>query len=110
MPRPRSFTPADIAVAVLQVIDRDGLVALFMRTVAMELGAGTMSLYRYVEDRKALERLVVDQVLATVDTESAPRTSWDRQITHLAERMRNAVVHTRRSCRYSCSTAMLRRK
>ncbi len=91
MPRPRSLTPADIAAAALQVTDRDGLAALSMRTVAAELGAGTMSLYRYVRDREALERLVVDQVLATVDTELAPRTSWNQQITELAERMRNAV-------------------
>jgi AcrR family transcriptional regulator len=83
--------PTDIAAAALQVIDRDGLAALSMRTVATELGAGTMSLYRYVEDREALERLVVDQVLAAVDTELAPHTPWDRQITRLAQRMRKAV-------------------
>jgi AcrR family transcriptional regulator len=91
MPRPRSLTPADIAAAALQVIDRDGLAALSMRTVATELGTGTMSLYRYVRDREALERLVVDQVLATVETDLAPRTPWNQQIAHLAERMRNAV-------------------
>jgi AcrR family transcriptional regulator len=91
MPRPRSLTPADIAAAALQVVDRDGLAALSMRTVATELGVGTMSLYRYVKDREALERLVVDQVLATVDTEWVLRTPWNQQITQLAERMRNAV-------------------
>jgi AcrR family transcriptional regulator len=91
MPRPRSLTPADITAVALQVIDRDGLAALSMRTVATELGAGTMSLYRYVKDREALERMVVDQVLATVETDLAPRTPWNRQITQLAERMRNAV-------------------
>jgi AcrR family transcriptional regulator len=94
MPRPRSLTSADIAAAALQVIDRDGLAALSMRTAATELGVGTMSLYRYIKDREALERLVVDQVLAAVDIELAPRTSWNRQITQLAERMRNAIgVH-----------------
>jgi AcrR family transcriptional regulator len=91
MPRPRSLTPADIAVAALQVIDRDGLATLSMRSVAAELGVGTMSLYRYVKDREALERLVVDQVLASVDTEWAPRMPWARQITQLAERVRDAV-------------------
>jgi AcrR family transcriptional regulator len=91
MPRPRSLTPADIATAALQVIDRDGLAALSMRTVATELGTGAMSLYRYVEDREALERLVVDWVLSTVDTELAPRKRWNQQITELAERIRAAV-------------------
>jgi len=91
MPRPRSLTPADIAAAALQVIDRDGLASLSMRTVAAELGSGTMSLYRYVPDREALERLVVDRILDAVDTDVAPGTRWDRQITHLAERLRLAV-------------------
>jgi hypothetical protein len=50
-----------------------------------------MSLYRYVKDREALERMVVDQVLATVETDLAPRTPWNLQIAQLAERMRNAV-------------------
>ncbi|HTJ95285.1 MAG TPA: TetR/AcrR family transcriptional regulator [Pararobbsia sp.] len=91
MPRPRSLTPADIAAAAIEVIDRDGLTALSMRTVAAELGTGTMSLYRYVKDREALERLVVDQVLATVEINAASRSSWSQQITHIAERMRNAI-------------------
>jgi AcrR family transcriptional regulator len=94
MPRSRSLTTAHIATAALQVIDRDGLATLSMRTVATELGAGTMSLYRYVKDREALERVVVDQVLATVETKPNHRAPWDEQITDLAERIRDAVgVH-----------------
>lgn len=91
MPRPRSLTSVDIAAAALRVIDRGGLPDLSMRTTAAELGVGSMSLYRYVKDREALERLVVDQVLASVETESHPRTSSDKQITRLAENMRTAV-------------------
>jgi hypothetical protein len=48
MPRPRSLSHDRIAAAALAVIDRRGLAALSMRTVAAELGMGTMSLYRYV--------------------------------------------------------------
>jgi AcrR family transcriptional regulator len=91
MPRPRSLTPTDVATAALRVIDRDGLAALSMRTTAAELGVGAMSLYRYVKDREALERLVVDEVLAAMDTEPAPGASWDQQITRQAERLRVAV-------------------
>ncbi|WP_460902745.1 TetR/AcrR family transcriptional regulator [Paraburkholderia jirisanensis] len=91
MPRSRSLTHSDLAAAALRVIDRDGLSALSMRTVAAELGVGAMSLYRYVEDREAMERLVVDEVLASVETESGLATSWDRQIAQLAARIRNAV-------------------
>ncbi|MFD0664655.1 TetR/AcrR family transcriptional regulator [Thermocatellispora tengchongensis] len=73
MPRPRSLTETEIAAAALAVIDRDGLDALSMRAVAKQLGTGTMSLYRYVEDRAQLETLVVDLVLGSVDYTLPPR-------------------------------------
>ncbi|QKW22892.1 TetR/AcrR family transcriptional regulator C-terminal domain-containing protein [Kitasatospora sp. NA04385] len=66
MPRPRSLTTRQIAAAALTVIDRDGLPALSMRTVAAELDRRTMALYRYVEDREELECLVVDLALGAV--------------------------------------------
>jgi len=44
----------------------------------------TMALYRYVDDREELERLVVELVLGAVDTESAP-------IEVMVGRLRDAV-------------------
>src|SRR5216117_771329 len=61
-----------------------------MRTVARELGMATMSLYRYVADRRGLEVLVVDHVLAEVDT-SPPAGDWRAQLTVLLGRMRAAA-------------------
>ena len=90
MPRPRSLTPDQIAAAALAVIDRDGLDALSMRTVARQLGIGAMSLYRYVTDRDQLEELVVDLVLGAVDI-SLPRASARRKLAVLADRVRVAV-------------------
>lgn len=66
MPRPRSLTTQQIAAAAITVIDRDGLAALSMRTVADELDRRTMALYRYVEDREELECLVVELALGAV--------------------------------------------
>lgn len=94
MPRPRSLTRPGIATATLAVIDRDGLGALTMRTVAKELGMATMSLYRYVADRDELEALVVDHVLTDLDL-SVPDGSWQTQVTVLLERLR-AVTCTHR--------------
>lgn len=91
MPRPRSLTEPRVAGAALTVVDREGLGELSMRAVAAELGVGTMSLYRYVKDRAALERLVVDSVLGAVDTALPTRASWSRQVTILAERICGAV-------------------
>ncbi|NIJ11104.1 AcrR family transcriptional regulator [Saccharomonospora amisosensis] len=90
MPRPRSLTPTQLATAALAVVDREGLGALSMRTVAKELGMGTMSLYRYVSDRDQVEALVVDLVLQAVDV-SMPRGSAGRRLRVLADRARAAV-------------------
>ncbi|MCV7154740.1 TetR/AcrR family transcriptional regulator [Mycolicibacterium pyrenivorans] len=90
MPRPRSLTAGQIADAALAVLDRDGLAGLSMRTVARELGMGTMSLYRYVADREELEALVVDRVLAGVDAR-VPRGSTRRRLATLADRVRTTV-------------------
>lgn len=72
-------------------MDRDGLAALSMRTVAAELGVGTMSLYRYVSDRHQLEGLVVDRVVGGVDLKLPAGASWKDRIIILAERVREAV-------------------
>jgi len=50
-----------------------------------------MSLYRYVQDREELERLVVDVVIGTVDAAPPARASWRKQVTILAGRIRDAV-------------------
>jgi len=90
MPRPRSLTADQIATAALAVLDRDGLDALSMRTVARELGMGTMSLYRYVSDRGEVEELVVDLVLRAVDLD-VPRGTPGKRLSVLADRVRVAV-------------------
>jgi AcrR family transcriptional regulator len=90
MPRPRSLTPHQIATAALAVLDREGLEALSMRTVARELGMGTMSLYRYVSDRGQVEELVVDLVLQEIDL-TVPRGPAGRRLSVLADRVRVAV-------------------
>jgi AcrR family transcriptional regulator len=91
MPRPRSLTTEAIAAAALAVIDRDGLPALSMRTVAAELGMKPMSLYRYVSDRAELERLIVDLLLSEVDVEP-PDGPWTEQVAELVVRVRKAVA------------------
>ncbi|MGW1029304.1 TetR/AcrR family transcriptional regulator [Streptomyces sp. NPDC002577] len=92
MPRPRSLASGQIAAAALSVIDRDGLAGLSMRVVAKELGLSTMALYRYVNDREELERLVVELVLGAVDTEPPPPgASWRERIEILVRRLRDTV-------------------
>jgi AcrR family transcriptional regulator len=91
MPRPKTLTNDLIAAAALAVIDRDGLAALSMRTVAAELDVGAMSLYRYVRSREELERLVIARALGGIDTKVSPRASWQARVTTLAVRARDAM-------------------
>ncbi|WP_236795706.1 TetR/AcrR family transcriptional regulator [Amycolatopsis sp. GM8] len=90
MPRPRSLNPTQLAAAALTVLDRDGLDGLSMRAVAKELGMGTMSLYRYVNDRGELEQLVVDSVLSYTELELPAGDPFTR-LHILGERVRQAV-------------------
>ncbi|MEU3604301.1 TetR/AcrR family transcriptional regulator [Streptomyces sp. NPDC035033] len=93
MPRPRSLTPDRLAAAALAVVDRDGLAALSMRTVAKELGMSPMGLYRYVSDREELERLVVDRILDAVDTAPPPEDApWTERVEVMVGRLRAAVA------------------
>ena len=91
MPRPRSLTDDQLVAAALAVVDREGLAALTMRTVARELGVATMGLYRYVADRQALEVLVVDHVFRSVDP-ALPPGSWQDRVHVLLDRIRVAVA------------------
>jgi AcrR family transcriptional regulator len=91
VPRPKSLSLDDIAAAALAISERDGLAGVSMRSVAEELGMGTMSLYRYVTDREHVERLMVDRVLRQVDTELSSRLGWRSRVTTLLERARDAA-------------------
>ncbi|MFD9522743.1 TetR/AcrR family transcriptional regulator [Streptomyces sp. NPDC059979] len=92
MPRPRSLTPDQLAVAALAVIDREGLAGLSMRAVAAELGISTMALYRYVEDRGELEALVVELVLSRVDSTPPPPGPLQDRVTTLTVRLRDTAA------------------
>ena len=93
MPRPRSFSPPQVAEAALAVLDREGAAGLSMRAVAAELRLSTMGLYRYVADRDELERLVVDHVLADLDlTVPGGQQPWREQLAALVHRGRTAVL------------------
>ncbi|MFI6417760.1 TetR/AcrR family transcriptional regulator [Streptomyces sp. NPDC050842] len=93
MPRPRSLTQDQLAATALAVIDRDGLAALTMRTVAKELDMSPMGLYRYVTDRDELEGLVAERVLDTVDaTPPSAATPWRERIEIMVGRLRDGMA------------------
>lgn len=64
----RGLTLERIVAAGIDVAARDGLEAVSMAGVAHELGAGTMSLYRYVSSKDELLTLMVDTALGPPDS------------------------------------------
>ena len=99
------FTVAEIRTHAIGIVDRDGLGALSMRSLANALGTGPMTLYNYVKDRDELEALVAEAVLADVKL-PAPSDDWLADVKSIAtavwesiRRHRNAVplVLTRRT-------------
>lgn len=70
------FSVAEVAAQALEIVDRDGLGALSMRTLAAALGTGPMTVYNYVNDRDQLEELVAEAVIASVEL---PPSSHDWQ-------------------------------
>ncbi|OBI85592.1 TetR/AcrR family transcriptional regulator [Mycobacterium sp. 1245805.9] len=68
------FTIDEVRAKAIEIVDRDGLAVLSMRSLAAALGTGPMTLYNYVKDREELEGLVAEAVLADVDL---PRPSAD---------------------------------
>jgi AcrR family transcriptional regulator len=91
MPRRRSLTQEQLAAAALAVIDRDGLAGLSMRAVAQELRMSTMALYRYVDDRDELERLVVDHVFQTMEVRAPTEGTWEQRVEEMVLRARGTA-------------------
>jgi AcrR family transcriptional regulator len=88
--RPR-YTREQIAAAALAVADREGFEAVSMRRVALELGAGTMTLYHYVRTKADLLDLMDDAIMGEVlvpDGELSP--NWREALTEIALRSRAA--------------------
>jgi AcrR family transcriptional regulator len=87
------LTRRQIAMAAIDVIERDGLDALSMSAVATEAGCGLVALYHHVPSRLALSRLVAAELLASLAPAAPPGCPPD-QIRTLALAIR-ALAHQR---------------
>jgi AcrR family transcriptional regulator len=68
--RPR-FTRDEIAHAALHIADTEGFAALSMRRLAIELDAGTMTLYHYIRTKDELLALVMDALMGELILDDA---------------------------------------
>jgi AcrR family transcriptional regulator len=77
------FSVAEVAARALEIVDRDGLGGLSMRTLAASLGTGPMTVYNYVKDRDQLEALVAEAVINSVKL-PAPAPDWQQDVRAVA--------------------------
>ncbi|MFE2092106.1 TetR/AcrR family transcriptional regulator [Streptomyces sp. NPDC059460] len=82
----RHLTVERIVRAGIVVADAEGLDALSMRRVAMELGTGTMSLYRHVASKDDLVTLMVEAAMADVPLPDSPPRNWRHGLERAAYR------------------------
>lgn len=79
-----------IVAAAVKIASRDGLDAVSMSRVAAELGASTMSLYRYVNAKDELIKLMIDAAWGPPPA-AAPGAGWRAALSRWAWGMRAAL-------------------
>jgi DNA-binding transcriptional regulator YhcF (GntR family) len=80
------LTKERIVTAATAVADQEGLGALSMRRVALELDVATMSLYRHVQDKDDLLALMIDAAFAEWRLQTSGNT-WQEELAGAAKEM-----------------------
>ena len=91
MPR-NTLSRALVVDAALALIDAEGLEAVTMPRLAKRLGAGTMSLYRHVEDKDDLLDAVAERVLSGVEVPGGAPDDWERRVVGYLRALRDAAL------------------
>jgi TetR/AcrR family transcriptional regulator, tetracycline repressor protein len=87
----RALTRERVVAEGLTVIAAGGAQALSMRALAARLGVVPGALYRHVRNKEQLYDLILDAVLAEVDSQVDPAQPWTAQISTLAHRLRSVL-------------------
>jgi AcrR family transcriptional regulator len=86
------FSRDQIAAAALAIADAEGFEAVSMRRIAAALGAGTMSLYRYIETKADLLALIDDALLADTLVPGELPADWREALVLVARQTRSAYL------------------
>ena len=89
--RPR-FSRDQIAAAAVAIADAEGFDAVSMRRIAATLGAGTMSLYRYIETKADLLALIDDALLGETLVPGDLPADWREALMLVAGQTRSAYL------------------
>jgi AcrR family transcriptional regulator len=87
------FSREQIAAAALAIADAEGFEAVSMRRIAAQLGAGTMSLYRYISTKDDLVTLMDDALMGeSLVPEGELPADWRAALTMIARQTRAALL------------------
>ena len=89
--KPR-FSREQIAAAALAIADADGFDAVSIRRDAAELGAGTMSLYRYISAKADLVALMDDAIMGESLIPGELPGDWREALALIARSTRAALL------------------
>lgn len=92
--RAPAYSREQIADAAVAIADAEGLDAVSMRRVANRIGAGPMSLYRYVRGKDELHQLMVERGSRWVrdNWTGSPGDGWAQTLRGLALATRRCVL------------------
>jgi TetR/AcrR family transcriptional regulator, tetracycline repressor protein len=76
----------------LELIERDGLEALSMRSLAKALNANPMAVYHHIPNKAALLEGVYETVLAELLTEKEQPSAWQESLKTLLQRFRTLAT------------------
>ncbi len=83
--RPRRPLSQELIVdTAMRILDAEGLEALSMRRVAMELRTGPASLYAHVAGKDELLELMIDRVVGEIEVPAPDPARWQEQIAESA--------------------------
>jgi TetR/AcrR family transcriptional regulator, tetracycline repressor protein len=78
----------------LEAINRDGLEALSMRSLAKALNVDPMAIYHHIPNKAALLSGIYEGVIAELFAEPNLETSWQDQLKHLLRRFRRLATRS----------------
>lgn len=82
-PKPR-YSVDEVVAAAIAVADAEGLPAISVRRIALELGVSAMSIYTYVPSKAELVELMYDRVLGEMDEAAVEGAPWREALTAVA--------------------------